>query len=77
MTGSILWLFLAVPLVGLQCIIVVFPGHTHLFFSPSIHSMTLSLVLQYFFYFCKGDIETEDLGSFQYLQSKSSQSGSF
>ena len=48
-----------------------------LIFSQSIHSMTLSLALQYFFYFCKGDIETEDLGSFQYPQSKSSQSGSF
>ena len=27
-----LWLFLMVPLVGLQCVIVVFPGHTHLLF---------------------------------------------
>ena len=48
-----------------------------LIFSQSIHSMTLSLASQYFFYFCKGDIDTEDLGSFQYLQSKSSQSGPF
>ena len=28
----ILWLFLRVPWVGLQCVIVVFPEHTHLFF---------------------------------------------
>ena len=27
-----LWLFLTVPRVGLQCAIVVFPDHTHLFF---------------------------------------------
>ena len=27
-----LWLFLAVRWVGLQCEIVVFPDHTHLFF---------------------------------------------
>ena len=26
------WLFLAVPWVGLQCVIVVFPDHTHLLF---------------------------------------------
>ena len=36
--GSVSWfllfkrLFLAVPLVGLQCVIVAFPGHTHLRF---------------------------------------------
>ena len=28
----ILWLFLKVPWVGLQCVIVVFPDHTHLLF---------------------------------------------
>ena len=27
-----LWLFLTVPWVGLQCVIVVFPDHTHLSF---------------------------------------------
>ena len=26
-----LWLFLTVPWVGLQCVIVVLPDHTHLF----------------------------------------------
>ena len=29
-TVYVLWLFLAVPWVGLQCVIVVFPDHTHL-----------------------------------------------
>ena len=27
-TVNFLWLFLTVPLVGLQCVIVVFPDHT-------------------------------------------------
>ena len=31
-TVSVLWLFLAVPKFGLQCVIVVFPDHTHLLF---------------------------------------------
>ena len=31
-TINILWLFLAVPWVGLQCAIVAFPDHTHLIF---------------------------------------------
>ena len=29
-TITVLWLFLTVPCVGLQCVIVVFPDHTHL-----------------------------------------------
>ena len=29
-TVNVLWLFLTVPWVGLQCVIVVFPDHTHL-----------------------------------------------
>ena len=29
---GILWLFLLVPWVGQQCVIVVFPDHTHLLF---------------------------------------------
>ena len=28
-TMNVLWLFLTVPWVGLQCVIVVFPDHTH------------------------------------------------
>ena len=31
-TINVMWLFLAVPWVGLQCVIVVFPDHTHLRF---------------------------------------------
>ena len=29
---GVMWLFLVVPWVGLQCVIVVFPDHTHLLF---------------------------------------------
>ena len=32
MTVSVLWPFLTVPWVGLQCVIVVFPDHARLFF---------------------------------------------
>ena len=28
-TVTVLWLFLTVPLFGLQCVIVVFPDHTY------------------------------------------------
>ena len=31
-TINVLWFFLKVPWVGLQCVIVVFPDHTHLHF---------------------------------------------
>ena len=30
MTASVLWHFLSVPWVGLQCVFVVFPDQTHL-----------------------------------------------
>ena len=33
-TVNVLWLFLTVPWVGLQCVIVVFPDHIHLHFNP-------------------------------------------
>ena len=32
MVGNVLCLFLMVQWVGLQCVIAVFPGHTHLLF---------------------------------------------
>ena len=32
MTVSVLWLFLMVPWVGLQCVIMVFPDHIHMLF---------------------------------------------
>ena len=31
-TINVLWLFLTMPWVGLQCVIVGFPDHTHLLF---------------------------------------------
>ena len=34
---SVLWFFLTVPWVGLQCVIVVFPYHTHLHFDKANH----------------------------------------
>ena len=34
-TINVLWLFLTVSWVGLQCVIVVFPDHTHLLFHAS------------------------------------------
>ena len=33
MAVSVLWLFLTEPISGLQCVIVVFPDHTHLPFA--------------------------------------------
>ena len=35
-TTNVLWLFLMVPWVGLQCVIVVFPDHTHLLFQKMV-----------------------------------------
>ena len=34
-TVNVLWLFLAMPWFGLQCVIVVFPDHTNLLFNTS------------------------------------------
>ena len=39
----VLWLFLTVPWVGLQCVIVVFPDHTHLLYQPKINMFLLFL----------------------------------
>ena len=36
-TVHVLWLFLAVPWVGLQYIVVVFSGHTHLRFPITMY----------------------------------------
>ena len=44
MTFGVLWLFLTVLWVGLQCVIVVFPDHTQLLFSYS--SMLLIKIQQ-------------------------------
>ena len=35
MTVGVLWLFLTVPWVGLQCLIVVFPDHSNLLVSDT------------------------------------------
>ena len=35
-TVNVLWLFLTVPWIGLQCVIVVFPNHTHLLVDPNL-----------------------------------------
>ena len=32
-TINVLWLFLAMTWVGMQCVIVAFPDHTHVLFS--------------------------------------------
>ena len=37
MTVSVLWLFLTMPWVGLQYVIVVLPKHTHLLFNVRNH----------------------------------------
>ena len=39
----VLWLFLMVPCVGLQCVIVIFPDHTHLLYQPKINMFLLFL----------------------------------
>ena len=44
LTFVVLWLFLTVLFVGLQCVIVIFPDHTHLLFSYS--SITLIKIQQ-------------------------------
>ena len=41
MTVSVLWLFPVVPWVSMQCVIVVFPGHTHLLFVESVWSIKM------------------------------------
>ena len=36
-TINVLWLFFTVPWVGPQCVIVVFPDHTHLLFNITMN----------------------------------------
>ena len=43
----ILRLFLTVPWVGLQCVIVVFPDHTHMLFRWLIRGLVGSAVAQW------------------------------
>ena len=39
MTVGVLWLFLVLPWVGLQCVIVLYPSHTRLLFF-TVHKMS-------------------------------------
>ena len=43
---NVLWLFLMVPWVGLQCVIVVFPDHTHL---PFVYVQAVRMYESYVF----------------------------
>ena len=45
-TINVLWLFLTVLWVGLQCV-VVFPDHTHLLFDVSVLSQCISTHISY------------------------------
>ena len=47
-TINVLWLFLTVPWVGLQYVIVVFPDHYHLLFG--LTKVTYSILLLLFVY---------------------------
>ena len=38
-TIYVMWLFLTVPLVCLQCVVVIFPDHTHLHFVKTVKSI--------------------------------------
>ena len=40
-TVNVLWLFLTVPWVGLQCVIVVFPDHAHLLLNVDFSNHTI------------------------------------
>ena len=44
-TINVLWLFLTVPWVGLQCVIVVFPDHTHFLFESVDQHYNLNLAI--------------------------------
>ena len=50
MTASVLWLFLTVPWVSIQYVIVVFPDHIHLFclFFLSILNKSYRLLHSFF-----------------------------
>ena len=39
----IMWLFLLVPCIGLQCVIVVYPDHTHLLFCFFVQGTPLTM----------------------------------
>ena len=43
-TINVLWIFLKVPYVGLQCMIVVFPDHTDLLFLCRFQTILLAYI---------------------------------
>ena len=45
-TINYLWLFVTVPRVGLQYVIVVFPDHTHVLFGRTVSSCFKQLLLR-------------------------------
>ena len=45
MVVSVLCLLLPVPWVGLQCVIVAFPGHIHLFFEVQVPLVSKKICL--------------------------------
>ena len=47
MTVSVLGLFFLVSWFGLQCVIVVFPYHTHLLFQDFSVAITIEIVIEY------------------------------
>ena len=42
---SVLCLFFSMPWVSLQCVIVVFPGHTHLLFKAMFLTLTATAAM--------------------------------
>ena len=49
MTIGALWLFLTVAWVGLQCVIVIYPDHTHLRFGVADMTLKFKVNFKYTF----------------------------
>ena len=47
-TVNVLWLFLTVPWVGLQCVIVVFPDLNYLLFYNHFHKQSYSIYFGFY-----------------------------
>ena len=52
-------LFLKVPWVGLQCVIVIFPDHTHLLFMELRHGTTIYIVKIFLYASRKSEFDQE------------------
>ena len=70
-TINVLWLFLMVPWVDLQCVIVVFPDHTHLLFvvHPLVLMNRLNKTESTVFLYCRFSLFLKD-PFFQIIKSK-------